>query len=124
MSESQEKPAFSGPYKELLGELAELITWVEENHDLSFVKAGDNQVFAYGGDGNVAVFDETLWQGLVELNTASCTFAIKPGENGQVTVTSSDPDEKASKKKFKEAVAAIRHYYESRYLKAPQSAGS
>ena len=124
MSKNPNSPVFAGPYKELLGELSNLITWLGEKHDLSFVKAGDNEVFAYGGNGYVVIFDETLWQGLVELSAPGCTFAIKPGENGQVTVTSSDADEKTSKKVFKEAVAAIRKYYESRYWRAPGTAAS
>src|SRR5690242_11027357 len=121
MSQSQTQTNFSGPYKDLLTDLAELIDWVNTNHDVSFVKAGDNAVYAYGGDGYTVVFDETLWRGLVELQAPDCTFAIKPGEDGRVAVTSSNADEKISKQRFKDAIKAIRDYYETRairYLRA------
>lgn len=121
MSQSQTQTNFSGPYKDLLTDLAELIDWVNTNHDVSFVKAGDNAVYAYGGDGYTVVFDETLWRGLVELQAPDCTFAIKPGEDGRVAVTSSNADEKISKQRFKDAIKAIRDYYETRYWSTPKA---
>jgi hypothetical protein len=124
MSKAETQYNFSGPYKELLGELSGLIDWLSADHDLSFVKAGDNAVFAYGGDGFVVIFDETVWGGLVELLTPGCTFAIKSGEDGKVIVTSSKADEKASKQSFKEAIAAIRNYYEMRYWSTPDTSTS
>ena len=124
MSQAEPRANFSGPYKALLNELSELIDWLRATHDLSYVKAGDNAVYAYGGDGNVVVFDESLWAGLVELTTAGSTFAIKPDADGKVTVTSSNADEKTSKQSFKEALAAIRSYYETRYWKTPDTSES
>ncbi len=121
MSQAESRMNFSGPYKALLGELSELIDWLKATHDLSFVKAGDNAVYAYGGDGNVVVFDESVWDGLVELLTPNTTFAIKPDAEGKITVTSSNADDKAGKQSFKEALAAIRRYYETRYWKTPDT---
>jgi len=37
---------FQGPYKELLAELASLIDWLQSEHDKSYVKAGDDKVYA------------------------------------------------------------------------------
>jgi hypothetical protein len=124
MSKMETQYNFSGPYKDLLGELSGLIDWLNADHDVSFVKAGNNAVFAYGGDGFVVIFDETIWGGLVELLTPGCTFAIKPGEDSKLVVTSSNADEKASKQSFKEAIAAIRNYYETRYWSTPNTAAS
>jgi len=124
MSRAETQLNFSGPYKGLLDELSGLIDWLKGDHDLSFVKAGDNAVFAYGGNGYVVIFDETIWQGLVELLTPNCTFAIKPGEDRKVVVTSSNADEKASKQSFKAALAEIRNYYETRYWSTPNTGAS
>ena len=124
MSTAEAQYTFSGAYKSLLGELAELIGWLRDNHDLSFVKAGDNAVYAYGGNGYVVIFDESLWGGLVELTTPGGTFAIKPGDDGKIAVTSSNPDEKASKQNFKEAITAIRDYYRTRYWRTPNTGPS
>ena len=122
MSQSETGIIFSGPYKDLLAELATLIDWVRANHDTSYVKAGDNAVYSYGGNGYIVVFDEMLWRGLVELQTPDCTFAIKPGEDGKVAVTSSNADEKVSKQQFTDAIKAMRDYYETRYWSTPQTA--
>src|SRR5689334_18809048 len=103
MSSAETQVNFSAPYKGCLEDLAGLIDWLRDNHDLSFVRAGDNSVFAYGGNGYVVIFDESVWAGLVELLSPACTFAIKPGEAGKVVVSSSNADEKASKQSFKEA---------------------
>jgi hypothetical protein len=124
MSKVETQYNFSGPYKGLLGELSGLIDWLSADHDVAFVKAGDNALFAYGGNGFVVIFDETIWGGLVELLTPGCTFAIKPGEDGKLIVTSSNADEKASKQSFKEAIAAIRTYYETRYWSTPNTSAS
>lgn len=121
MSKVEAQNNFGGPYKGLLGELSQLIDWLRDDHDLSFVKAGDSAVFAYGGSGYVVIFDESLWAGLVELVTPGCTFTIKSGEDGKVAVTSSNADEKTSKQSFKEAIAAIRKYYETRYWSTPST---
>ena len=124
MSQTETGIIFSGPYKDLLADLSALIDWVRANHDTSFVKAGDNAVYSYGGNGCIIVFDETLWRGLVELQTPVCTFAIKPGDDGKIAVTSSNADEKVSKQQFKEAIKAMRDYYETRYWSTPQPASS
>ena|ERR1700754_4797037 len=124
MSNAVTLNTFNGPYKELLGELSELIDWLRANHDLSFVKAGENAVFAYGGNGYVVIFDESIWAGLVEVTTPDGMISIKPGEDGTFTVTSSNPDEKSSKNSLKAAIAAIRQYYETRYWSTPSTSSS
>ena len=124
MSKAESRFNFSGPYKGLLGELSGLIDWLTATHDLSFVKAGDNAVFAYGGNGYVVIFDESVWGGLVELLTPGCTFAIQPGDDGKLVVTSSNTDEKTSKQSFKAAIAAIRSYYENRYWSTPDTSAT
>jgi len=112
---------FSGPYKERLTELASLIEWLWNEHDKSFVKAGDDKVYAFGGDGYVLVLDESRWGGLIELMTPKGAFTIKPGEEGRIDVTSTNQDENAAKQLFKEAIDAIKKYYEDRYWSTPKT---
>ena|ERR1044071_7261432 len=111
---------FAGPYQSLLAELAELIDWLWKEHDQSFVKAGDNKVYAFGGDGYVLVFDESQWDGMIELMAPNGAFTIKP-EDGKINATSTIADEAASKKLFKETIDYIRSYYERRYWKTPKT---
>src|SRR5215210_5713343 len=98
MTKTSTHPTFSGPYKELLGELADLIDWLWAEHDKSFVKAGD--------DGYILVFDESQWSGLIEFMTPKGAFTIKPGEDGKPNVTATVTDEKAAKQLFKEGIIA------------------
>lgn len=121
MTKTSTHPNFSGPYKDLLAELANLIDWLWTEHDKSFVKAGDDKVYAFGGEGNVIVLDESQWSGLIEFMTPKGAFTIKPGEEGKTNVTSTVQDEKAAKQSFKEGIEAIKNYYETRYWRTPKT---
>ena len=103
-------------------DLADLIDWLQKEHDKSYVKAGDNKVYAFGGDGYVIVLDESVWDGVIELITPAGTGSIKPGENGKIDLTSSVEGEKAQKELLREAIAGIRKYYENRYWSTPATA--
>jgi hypothetical protein len=121
MTKTSTRPNFSGPYKELLSELASLIEWLWTEHDKSFVKAGDDKVYAFGGNGYVVVLDESQWDGLIEFMTPKGAFTIKPGDDGKTSVTSTVQDEKAAKQLFGEGIKAIRNYYEKRYWSTPKT---
>jgi hypothetical protein len=113
---------YDGPFKELLTELASLIDWLQREHDKSYVKAGDNKVYAFGGDGFVVVLDELLWDGLIELITPKGGVSIKPGDDGRIEVTSAVEGEAAQKQLLRDAIDGIRKYYENRYWSTPATA--
>jgi hypothetical protein len=113
---------FEAPYKEQLTELAGLIDWLQTEHDQSFVKAGDDKVFAFGGDGFVVVLDERVWMGLIELVTPGGSVSIKPGEDGKIKITSTVEGEAATKQILKDGVEGIRRNYENRYWSTPKTA--
>ena len=112
---------FDGPYKKQLAELADLIDWLESEHDKSYVKAGDDKVYAYGGNGFVLVMDESVWSGLIEMVTPTGGLSIKPNEAGKIEVTSAVEGEPAIKQLLKEGVEGIRTYYENRYWSTPKT---
>lgn len=111
---------FEGPFKKQLGELASLIDWLETEHDKSYVKAGDNKVYAFGGDGFVLVLDESAWDGLIEMITPQGGLSIKPGEDGKTTIISTEPDAKV-KEILRSGIEGIRKYYENRYWSTPKT---
>ena len=114
--------SFDGPFKNLLTELAGLIDWLRTEHDKSYVKAGDDRVYAYGGNGYVLVLDESLWQGLIELITPGGGLSIKPGEDGKVSVSSSTPAEAADiRKLLRDGIDGLKNYYENRYWSTPKT---
>ncbi len=88
------------------------------------MKAGDNKVYAFGGDGYVLVFDESQWDGMIELMAPNGAFTIKPTEDGKINAISTIADEAAGKKLFKETIDYIRSYYEKRYWKTPKTSAS
>lgn len=110
---------FEGPYKDLLAELASLIEWLQTEHDKSYVKAGDDKIYAYGGDGFVLVMDESGLDGLIELITPKGALSIKPGDDGKITVTSAAEGEAAVKEILRECIDGLRRYYENRYWSTP-----
>ncbi len=110
---------FEGPYKESLGELARVIDWLQTEHDKSYVKAGDDKVYAFGGDGFVVVLDESVWDGLIELITPKGGLSIKPGDDGKISVTSTVEGEAAVKAILREGADGLRRYYENRYWSTP-----
>jgi hypothetical protein len=113
---------FEGPYKGLLSELASVIDWLQTEHDKSYVKAGDDKIYAFGGDGFVLVLDESIWNGLIELVTPKGGLSIKPGDNGKINVTSAVEGEAAVKEILRAGIDGLRRYYENRYWSTPTTA--
>ncbi|MFY9553278.1 MAG: hypothetical protein WAV20_25705 [Blastocatellia bacterium] len=110
---------FDGPYKDLLIELAALVDWMQTEHDKSYVKAGDNKVYAFGGDGFVVVLDESTWDGTVELITPNGGLSIKRGDDHKIAITVA-PENKASEKEIlRQGIDGLRRYYENRYWSTP-----
>jgi hypothetical protein len=113
---------FDGPHKALLSELASLIDWLQSEHDKSYVKAGDDKVYAFGGEGFVVVLDERVWDGLIELITPAGGVSMKPGEDGKISITSAAEGEVAINKILREGIDGIRKAYETRYWSTPTTA--
>ena len=123
MTENAER-TFEGPFKESLKELANLIDWLRKEHDQSFVKAGDDKVYAFGGDGHIVVLDESVWNGLIEVVTPKGGVAIKPGEDGKLSVTSTIEGEQAIRELLQDGIQGVRRAYENRYWSTPKTATS
>jgi hypothetical protein len=123
MTESVDRD-FEGPFKESLKELAGLIDWLRAEHDKSFVKAGDDKVYAFGGDGYIVVLDESVWSGLIEVVTPKGGVAIKPGDDGKLSVTSTVEGEQAIRQVLQDGIEGVRRSYENRYWSTPKTATS
>src|SRR5215470_1765940 len=112
---SANQPDFEGPFKAALTKLAATIDQIWSDHGTSFVKAGDDKVYAMGGGGHIVVFDENRWEGLVEVLTPKVTISIRPVP-GQSTlsVTAPDADESKMNQLLEETAEALRSYYVNR----------
>ena len=122
MTRTATEQNFEGPFKGLLTELASLIEWLESEHDKSYVKAGDDKVYAFGGEGYVLVLDETVWDSLIELITPNGGVSIKRLEDGKISVTSAVEGEGAVQKLLRDGIDGVRKYYENRYWSTPKTA--
>ena len=122
MTQTPTDRTFEGPFKKQLAELSDLINWLHTEHDKSYVKAGDDKVYAYGGDGFVLVMDESVWNGLIEMITPKGGLSIKPSEDGKISVTSAVEGEAAVKQILREGIDGVRRSYENRYWSTPQTA--
>ena len=119
MTRTSSEQTFEGPFKGLLTELASLIDWLQTEHDKSYVKAGDDKVYAFGGDGFVIVMDESRWDGLIEMITPKGNLSLKPGDDGKVSVSSPVESEVPVKDILRQGIDGLRRYYENRYWSTP-----
>jgi len=122
MTQHADRPNFTGPYQTELSQLADVIDWLWREHDKSFVKAGDDKVYAFGGDGSILVLDERQWSGLIELITPAGSLQIKPGDDGKISIVAPEQDTAAIKKILGEGASGLRRYYEDRYWSTPKTA--
>jgi hypothetical protein len=120
---SANQPDFGGPFQAALTKLAATIETVWSDHGTSFVKAGDDKVYALGGGGYTAVFDENRWGGLVEVLTPKVTISIRPvAGQSSLSVTAPDVDEAKLNQLLDETADAIADYYGKRYWQTPKIA--
>lgn len=122
MTTASERGDFPGPFSQQLERLANLMNWLSENHKMSFVKAGDDKVYAYGGGGYILVFDESQWQGLIEFITPGGAVTLKPDDTGKISVTGTTQDEGAIKSILEDGISKLKEYYEKRYWSTPEVA--
>lgn len=113
---------FKGPFKDALSDLASTLEDLLADHGTSFVKAGDDRVFALGGGGYVVVLDERKWEGLVEVLTPDATISVRPTAEGSHDASAPNLDQNAVTEKLREANSRIRDYYNKRYWKTPKTA--
>ena len=114
---------FKGPFKEALSRLAATLDDISADHGTSFVKAGDDKVYAVGGAGYVVVLDEREWDGLVEVLTPDATISVRPGADGSHEVVAPNLEQRVVTEKLRQAAAAIRDYYDKRYWRTPITQG-
>jgi hypothetical protein len=117
------QPNFAGPFEGALTKLAAAIDEIWSDHGTSFVKAGDDKVYALGGAGYIVVFDENRWAGLVEVLTPKVTISIRPApDQSTLSVTAPDVDEPKLNQLLDETAEAIGNYYGKRYWRTPKIA--
>ena len=121
MSATASHPKFPAFFADSLTQLSDTIETLSRDHGTSFVNAGADQVYALGDGDYVIVFDDKKWTGLMEVFTPKGVIAIKTGEDGKLTLSASDLDDKTINKLLKECCEKVRSYYDKRYWKTPST---
>ncbi len=120
MAETPSQIEFKGKFRNELASLRDLLDRLWNEHGVSFVKAGDDKVYAFGGNHSVIVFDESKWAGLIELITPSGGVIIKPGETGEYNISGNNLDDQSILKILNEGITEITEFYQQRYWKTPE----
>lgn len=112
---------FKGKFRKELNELHKLIERLWNEHGMSFVKAGDDKVFAFGGNHSVIVFDESKWAGLIEVITPIGGITIKPGEDGEYLISGNNLDDETILQVLNRGITEINEFYQNRYWITPEA---
>ena len=72
------KPQFAAEHRELLDYFYELLTSLWEQHYTSPIFAGDEMIFALGGNGYETVFSHQGFNGLIEIRSPYATIDLRP----------------------------------------------
>jgi hypothetical protein len=108
-----EKPVFKGEYRAILDEVYELLIRLWEEHNTSPVFAGDEMIFALGGNGYSVVFSHLGFQTLVELRTPQGGIDLRPeASSGGVTIAKVDsPEGVPPQKLLRDLMKGLVDYY-------------
>lgn len=120
MSEREKIPDASTPRlapgaPESIRDLVAAVERIHEEHRVSFIAAGDEKIYAYGGNGYVAIVSDRMFGGLVEVETPSGNLRVEPDDEGRLAAT---PDAGVTRdvgELLAETVRNMLLYYERRY---------
>lgn len=109
-----ERPEFKGDHSQLLGQLFDLIVKLWEEHYTSPVFAGDEMIFALGGNGYTVVLSHLGFKTLVEAQTPRGAIDLRPDpESGAVSIARVDsPDELQADELLRDLMTGIADYYQ------------
>lgn len=101
-----------------LAALVDTIERLHRDHTVAYIAAGDDKIYAYGGDGYVAIISQRVFGGLVEIETPTGTIRIEPNDAGEVAASGSEGESAAALgERLLEAKSRIERYYDKRFWK-------
>lgn len=99
-------------------DLLNIVDWLHADHRTSFIAAGDQKVFAYGGNGYTLVCSDRLFDDVIELTTPNDSVRIEPDSTGRLKAALvGDPVTSDLSAVLEQASVHIRLYYKRRYWK-------
>jgi hypothetical protein len=115
MSTMAGRPRRASDTPGVLDDFIDVVEHLHRDHRVSFVQAGDEKIFAYGGGGYVLVISELVFGGLVELQTPTASLRVEPDASGALTVVVVTPEGGSAASILEDGCAGLRRYYGKRY---------
>jgi hypothetical protein len=108
------RPVFKGPHATLLEHFYELLLALWEQHYTSPVFAGDEMIFALGGNGYEIVLSHLGFKTLVEIRSPHARIDLRPESDGSgVTIANFESPEGLNiEEVFRDFSIGIVDYYE------------
>lgn len=97
-----------------LERLVAVIERLHREHTVSFIAAGDEKIYAYGGGGYVAIVSDRLFDGVVDIETPAGSFRIEPGEDGRPAVAAVGDGSVPTERDLEVASDGFERYYARR----------
>ena len=109
-----DRPTFTGEHVALLNDTYDLIVKLWASHYTSPVFAGDEMIFALGGNGYAIVLSHLGFKTLVELQTPHGNVDLRPDpESGAVSISRVDsPDGLPADELLRDLSRGLLDYYE------------
>jgi hypothetical protein len=115
-SSKKDRPVIAMDAPPELTEFVDAVEVVHREHRVDPVRAGDEFIFAYGGNGYVVILSESVFGGLVELATPVGALRVEPDAAGAISVALVDPNNRApASVLLSDGARQLLRYYARRY---------
>lgn len=98
-------------------ELARLVDVVERlhrDHTVSFIAAGEEKIYAYGGGGFVAIVSDRLFDGIVDIETPTTKFRVERDADGRTVAVLATGEGEPTAHELAAAADGFERYYARR----------
>lgn len=111
---TDESPSASAKSSPALDRLVEVIERLHRDHRVSFIAAGDQRVYAYGGGGYVAIVSDQLFDGAVDIEAPTMKLRVERDADGRLVATSATAPEGPADGDLSDIADGLERYYARR----------
>lgn len=97
-----------------LARLVEVVERLHREHTVSFIAAGDNKIYAYGGGGFVATVSDRLFDDVVDIETPTSKLRIERDADGRMSAVMSTGEGVPAADDLAAAADGFERYYSRR----------
>ena len=111
---TDESPSASANASPALDRLVEVIERLHRDHRVSFIAAGDQRVYAYGGGGYVAMVSDQLFDAAVDIESPTVKMRVERDADGRLVATSATAPEGPTVGDLSDIADGLERYYSRR----------